>query len=61
MIQAIFVSMDGYLELPLSQYLGNHTDEIGDGDYITEFRAQANQRQILQLVVKLKKQKFQFP
>lgn len=32
----IFVSKDGDWEPPLSPYLGNLTDEVGDGDYITE-------------------------
>ncbi|XP_049334558.1 uncharacterized protein LOC125801697 isoform X1 [Astyanax mexicanus] len=33
----IFVSREGDWEPPLGPYLGDLTDEIGDGDYITEF------------------------
>lgn len=33
----IFVSKDGDWEPPLGPYLGDLTDEIDDGDYITEF------------------------
>ncbi len=34
---AIFVSRDGDWIPPLGDHLGELTDEIGDGDYITEF------------------------
>ena len=33
----VFVSKDGDWEPPLGPYLGDLTDEIGGGDYITEF------------------------
>ncbi|MGL5342811.1 MAG: hypothetical protein ACRC90_07815 [Lactococcus garvieae] len=33
----IFTSKDGEYEPPLGPYLGNLTDEVGDGDHIVEF------------------------